>query len=164
MVHLNRRTFRTNSAAGRAWSPSLLAIVISLRMRSSVEIAANGTLACPPWRRLKAVEFQCRSCSKPGPVAAFATFEVAGKSFGDSLLHGLLVVEGIYCGRSWRSKYHFVSERREARFRFEEIAAREEKVDTSPARVSGEKPDRFARRVGRPHRTRDPKITHSLGV
>jgi hypothetical protein len=110
------------------------------------------------------VEFQCRSCSKPGPVAAFATFEVAGKSFGDSLLHGLLVVEGIYCGRSWRSKYHFVSERREARFRFEEIAAREEKVDTSPARVSGEKPDRFARRVGRPHRTRDPKITHSLGV
>ena len=86
------------------------------------------------------MEFQCRSCSKPGPVAAFATFEVAGKSFGDSLLHGLLVVEGIYCGRSWRSKYHFVSERREVRFRFEEIAAREEKVDTSPARVSGRSP------------------------
>jgi hypothetical protein len=44
-----------------------------------------------------------------------------------------LIAEGIYCGRSWQSKYHFVSERREARFRCEEIAAREEKVDTSPA-------------------------------
>jgi len=129
-----------------------------------VEIAANATLACPPWRRLKAVEFQCRGCSKPGCGRCVCHFRSRGQilrwlvvtwSFGrwGHLLRTLMAVQISLRLRTKGSAFPVWGNRR---------AGREGRDVTRPS--LREKPDRFARRVGRPHRTRAPKITHSLGV
>jgi hypothetical protein len=92
------------------------------------------------------VEFQCRSCSKPGPVAAFPL----SKSLANpSVTRCYMVFWSLraFIADARGSKYRFISERREARFRFEEIAAREERGRYVTRPSLGEKPDRFARRV-----------------